>query len=283
MKFFAISLIINYALTTQARKIGMKKLISSVALALAVFGFVPSGFCAPKAKSPLHSKNSKTTKPKKETKKEKKSQKDDNKKIIVKKTVFYDTSFPKNKTGNYLLAPKTKVLYDYALQNKLNIEVVELPEINEICSGAFSGCKNLKKVILGNDLHEVCPTAFNKCNPDLKIIYKGQEHSFLQFFKQYNWPIFLKKEREYLSKKIFEDIAKRLAMQTQNPASMPSCAPATMANFSNVPTMNLMSPFGFRHIGIFTMSVSNPMANNGNKINTATAEERTVIESSIED
>lgn len=166
----------------------MKKSLSIMALVLASFGFAPSGFCAPKAKSD-QSKIEKAKKPKKETKTAKNQQKHRYQKIIINDTVLDDTTSPPCINENYLLAPKAKILDSSVLAFEENLEVVELPEIRHVGPFAFCKCTNLKKVILGDKLIEVSPSAFQSCHPDLKIIHKGKEYSHSEFFTKNKLPI----------------------------------------------------------------------------------------------
>lgn len=177
----------------------MKKTLLALALTLSALGFAPSGFCAPKAKpnKPISSKTGKEKKPKTTKPSENRY-----KKIIISSDILCKISLPRDRNDNYVFAPNAQVLDSYTFVHNPNIEVVELPKIKYIYRNAFSECKNLKKVILGNDLKEIFPSSFSKSNPDLKLVYQGKEYSPLEFFKKMDPAVVLKSPEETSREKI---------------------------------------------------------------------------------
>ncbi len=261
----------------------MKKPLLTLALALSAFALAPPGFCAPKAK-PAES----TSKVRKE-KKPKKSSKNKYKKIVINTEIFSHISLPKNKKGNYLLAPQTRVISSGALVHNSNIEVIELPKIKYILKNAFSECKNLKKIILGDDLQEVFPSAFFKCNPNLKLVYKGKEYSPLEFFKEIDQPMVFKNPEELRA--TVKNLSSNTGNPAKNPQTMPNLigikfvpVPVPMANFQTFPLINLPT----NKIGFYPTVKCNVATNQQLFFNPANAKkisfkEPSVIESSIDE
>lgn len=267
----------------------MKKPLLILALALSIFEFAPLGFCAPKTKpvEPI-SKAKKVKKPKNA----KKSSKSRYKKIVINTEIFLNTSLPQNKKGNYLLAPQTRIISSGALVHNSNIEVIELPKIRYILKYAFSECKNLKKIILGDDLQEVFPSAFLKCNPNLKLVYKGKEYSTLEFFKEMDQPMVFKNPEKELRTKI-EKHSSNANVQAKNPQIKPNVlgikfvpvpVPVTMTNFPVFPLVNLpANKPGFCPTVKCNVAPNQQLFFNPASIKNFSFKEPSVIESSIDD
>lgn len=251
----------------------MKKLLSAAILAIAFLGFVPSGFCTPKDK-PNHSnsKIEKTTKPKKEIKNP--SEKEYTKITIIQE-IFNNTSLQKKYVGNYLFAPRTVRILDRALANQLHIEVVDLPKIHTIDSNVFYGCRNLKKVILGQNLNKVDPCAFNGCPANLKIIYKNKEYSIPKFFEENNWVIDFKEPQNPPQKPVAS--APKLQLVLVYPSKIPGMLSTMFTN----PSINTSAFYPFKLNNINNLNNSNIFIRT--KCNRSPTERRTVIESSIEE
>ena len=261
----------------------MKKLFSALALTLGILAIAPSAFCSPK-ENPNTAKLTidKEKKPKKEA--EKSHKKSKYKKIVIKRELLSQTFLPATIDENYLFAPNADIVNFYALANQPNIEVVKLPKVRTIFPGAFMGCKNLKKIILGDDLQAASIGSFTECNPNLKIIYKGKKYSVIEFFEQNSWINPLSKSHQTLVSAANKNTPEPKAMPAPNFCKHISAKNSNpMNNFAVLPLVtplqNLFPVLPQKIIAVpakyfFTVKT---------KCKKSIAEEPTVIESSLEE
>lgn len=261
----------------------MKKLFSALALTLGILAFAPSAFCSPK-ENPNSAKSTvdKEKKPKKETEKSHKKSKYN--KIVIKRDLLSQALLPATIDQNYLFAPNVDIVNFYALANQLNLEVVKLPKVRTIFPGAFMGCKNLKKIILGDDLQEASIGSFTECSPNLKIVYKGKKYSLIEFFEQNTWVNPFSKSHQALV-----SAANKNTPETKVTPSTDSCKHISannsnsMNNFTVLPLattiQNLFPVFPQKTIAV----PAEYFLTAKTKCKKSIAEEPTVIESSLEE
>ena len=75
--------------------------------------------------------------------------------------------------SNIIIPDYIKIIGKKAFKGNLDIRSLDLNKVIEVGEDAFSGCKNLKHVILSDSLSLIEQCAFSNINSNALVIYRG--------------------------------------------------------------------------------------------------------------
>ena len=87
------------------------------------------------------------------------------------------------KRSNIIIPDYIKIIDKKAFKGNLDIRSLDLNKVIEVGEDAFSGCKNLKHVILSDSLSLIEQCAFSNINSNALVIYRGTMEDYNKILK----------------------------------------------------------------------------------------------------